>query len=353
MSAPEALLRIGGLTLETSAPGEPDRSGRPGTGPVRLVHDVDLEVRPGEVLGLVGESGSGKSLTMRSVLGLLPPGVRVGAGTVHWDGTDLLASPERTLRGVRGGDVGMVFQDPSQALDPLMRVGDHIVETLRLHDPALSRRAARARAVEALASVGVPDPARRARQYPHEFSGGMKQRAMIAVALANRPRLVIADEPTTALDVTIQAQVLDLLRAARDDLGTAVVLITHDLGLVAEIADRVAVMYAGRVVESGTAASIFAGPSHPYTQGLLASRPHLAARGADLPAIGGQPPLPTSRPSGCAFHPRCPVALPRCAEEVPVLAPSRTGLTACHLAAPDPDAGPDAGPEPAPQGVLR
>ncbi|WP_153337580.1 MULTISPECIES: ABC transporter ATP-binding protein [unclassified Nocardioides] len=326
MSTPAPLLEISGLRLETG----------PANAAVRIVDEVDLAVRPGEVLGLVGESGSGKSLTMRSVLGLLPGGVRVGAGRVGWAGEDLLDASEARLREVRGREVGMVFQDPAQALDPLMRVGDHIVETLRLHDRRLSRREARARAVEALAAVGVPDPERRARQYPHEFSGGMKQRAMIAVALANRPRLVIADEPTTALDVTIQAQVLDLLRAARDDLGTAVVLITHDLGLVAEIADRVAVMYAGRVVETGPVQQLFDDPQHPYTRGLLASRPHLAARGAALPAIAGQPPLPAGRPGGCAFHPRCPLALDVCRTQVPLLelrGPEHHG--ACHLPAPE------------------
>ncbi|NPC97770.1 ABC transporter ATP-binding protein [Nocardioides sp. zg-DK7169] len=326
MTSPDPLLEITGLRLEAGA----------ADAPARLVDGVDLAVAPGEVVGLVGESGSGKSLTMRSVLGLLPSGVRASGGRVGWDGEDLLAASEPRLREVRGGEIGMVYQDPSQALDPLMRVGDHIVETLRLHDPRLSRRAARERAVEALAAVGVPDPARRSRQYPHEFSGGMKQRAMIAVALANRPRLVIADEPTTALDVTIQAQVLDLLRTARDELGTAVVLITHDLGLVAEIADRVAVMYAGSVVEVGPVGELFSDPQHPYTRGLLASRPHLAARGAALPAIAGQPPLPTGRPPGCAFHPRCPLAGDLCVTDAPLLelrGPDHR--TACHVPAPE------------------
>ncbi|WP_122816937.1 ABC transporter ATP-binding protein [Nocardioides pantholopis] len=336
---PEPLLEIRDLRLETG----------PGPDPVRLVDGVDLTIGAGEVLGLVGESGSGKSLTMRSVLGLLPTGVRVGGGEALWDGSDLLAYDEKRLRPVRGGEVGMVFQDPSQALDPLMRVGDHIVETLRLHDRGLSRSAARERAVAALAGVGVPDPARRARQYPHEFSGGMKQRAMIAVALANRPRLLIADEPTTALDVTIQAQILDLLRTARDELGTAVVLITHDLGLVAEIADRVAVMYAGRIVETGPVERIFREPAHPYTRGLLASRPHLAARGTDLPAIGGQPPAPAQRPSGCAFHPRCALTLPECSVQVPTLTIRGAGhLAACHLEAP-----PETTADTTSEGVLR
>ncbi|WP_238010632.1 ABC transporter ATP-binding protein [Dactylosporangium sp. AC04546] len=282
---------------------------------VRLADGVDLTVGAGEIVGLVGESGSGKTVTTTAVFGLAGPGVRVTGGTATLDGADLAGLD---LRKVRGRDVGFVFQDPSTALHPLHRVGDQIAEAAKVHGRRVDVRAA-------LADVGVPDPARRARQYPHELSGGLRQRVAIAMALANRPRLVVADEPTTALDVTVQMQVLRLLDRLRAE-GTATLLITHDLGLVAEIADRVAVMYAGRIVETAAVAELFAAPRHPYTRALLASRPDLRAGRTTLPVIGGAPPSPASRPPGCAFHPRCPVVLPQC----PSVVPSFVDGVACH-----------------------
>jgi oligopeptide/dipeptide ABC transporter ATP-binding protein len=292
-------------------------------GPVRVLDGVSLDVRAGEVLCVVGESGSGKSVLNLAVMGLLPPSARVTRGSIRFDGEDLLAASEARLRSLRGRELAIVFQDPMTALNPVRRVGAQIGDVLRLHDPHQSRAARRERVVELLGHVGVPDAEARARAYPHEFSGGMRQRATIAMAMANRPRLLIADEPTTALDVTIQAQVMEVLAGVRAEVGSSMVLVTHDLGLVAEVADRVAVMYSGRIVEIGDVDEIFHLATHPYTIGLLRSLLHADATSSRAYAIPGQPPAPAERPSGCAFRNRCAVGagLRRCAEEVPALIP--------------------------------
>ncbi|WP_237216852.1 ABC transporter ATP-binding protein, partial [Falsiroseomonas oryziterrae] len=283
--------------LTAAVPGE--------SGAVRLVEDVSLEVRAGETLAVVGESGSGKTVTFTSALGLLPKPGRVIAGEALLEGVDLLRLGQEELRRMRGARIGMVFQDPLTGLNPVFTVGEQIAEVLRAHLP-LTRRAARDRAVELLARVQIPDPARRLDDYPHQFSGGMRQRVLIAMAIALGPRVLVADEPTTALDVTVQAQVLDLLGELRAAEGMAMVLITHDLGVVARQADRVAVMYAGRVVETGTVEQVFAAPRHPYTISLFRSIPDLdSPAGTALAPIAGSPPDPARRPPGCAFAPRC------------------------------------------------
>jgi len=290
-----AAFQLRGLTA--AVPGE--------KGPVRLVEDVSLCVQAGETLAVVGESGSGKTVTFTSALGLLPKPGRVIAGEALLEGVDLLRLRPEALRRMRGARIGMVFQDPLTGLNPVFRVGDQIVEVLRAH-LSIGRREARQRAVELLARVQIPDPGRRVDDYPHQFSGGMRQRVLIAMAISLGPRVLIADEPTTALDVTVQAQVLDLLGDLRDAEGMAMVLITHDLGVVARQADRVAVMYAGRVVETGTVAEVFSAPRHPYTISLFRSIPDIEApAGLMLAAIAGSPPDPARRPTGCAFAPRC------------------------------------------------
>jgi oligopeptide/dipeptide ABC transporter ATP-binding protein len=296
---------------------------------------VSFDVHPGEVFGIVGESGCGKSVTMLAVMGLLPAGrMRVAAGEIRLRGRDLLALAEKEMRALRGRRMAMIFQDPMTSLNPVLRVESQIAEAVRLHRPELGRAAARARVIELLALVDVPDPERRCRQYPHEFSGGMRQRAMIAMAMANEPDLLIADEPTTALDVTIQAQVMDVLARARERTRAAMILVTHDLGLVAESADRVAVMYGGRIVELGGVEDVFARPCHPYTAGLLASRPRLDAAAEALYSIPGQPPAPGERPPGCVFHPRCGLREGRapCIERIPPLDRVAAGhRAACHF----------------------
>ncbi len=272
---------------------------------VRLVEAVSLAVNTGETLAVVGESGSGKTVTFTSALGLLPKPGRVIEGQALFEGTDLLKLTPEALRRVRGARIGMVFQDPLTGLNPVFRVGDQIIEVLRAHLP-IGRREARERAIALLARVQIPDPAKRVDDYPHQFSGGMRQRVLIAMAIALGPRVLIADEPTTALDVTVQAQVLDLLSELRQEEGMAMVLITHDLGVVARQADRVAVMYSGRVVETGTVDEVFRAPRHPYTISLFRSIPDLEApAGVMLSPIAGSPPDPTRRPPGCAFAPRC------------------------------------------------
>jgi oligopeptide/dipeptide ABC transporter ATP-binding protein len=277
-------------------------------GLVQAVRGVDLHVAEGEVLAIVGESGSGKSVTMLSVLGLHPPKRTEVTGRILWRGEDVLATSRERMRQIRGGEIAMVFQDPLTALNPVHTVGRQIIEMVRVHS-GLSKKAARQRAIEMLDSVGIPNAATRVDNFPHEFSGGMRQRAMIAMALSCDPKLVIADEPTTALDVTVQAQVLELLLERTREAGAAMVLITHDLGVVAGLADRVAVMYAGRVVELGTTDELFADPAHPYTIGLLDSLPRVDTElDEELRPIGGQPPSMLNPPSGCAFHPRCPYA---------------------------------------------
>ncbi|GAA2749251.1 MULTISPECIES: ABC transporter ATP-binding protein [Kitasatospora] len=274
-------------------------------GVVRAVRGVDFTVERGRTLGIVGESGSGKSVTSLAVMGL-HRGARIG-GSVRFDGTELIGAPEETVRRLRGRRIAMVFQDALTALHPYFTIGDQIAEAYREHHGA-SRKAARKRAVDVLGDVGIPEPARRAGEYPHEFSGGMRQRAMIALALSCEPDLIIADEPTTALDVTVQAQVLDLLMRLQQDRGLGIVMITHDLGVIARVADDVLVMYGGSAAEQAPADRLFADPRHPYTRGLLDSLPRLDAGDAtELRAIPGSPPSLLAPPAGCAFHPRCPV----------------------------------------------
>jgi len=277
---------------------------------VAAVDDVSLAVRAGETLGLVGESGSGKSVTALSILRLVMPPGRITQGEITFDGRDLLTLEENELRAIRGRRIGFVFQEPMVALNPVYTIGQQIAETLTVHGLAHGP-AARARAIEWLRAARVPDPERRAGEYPHQLSGGLRQRAMIALALCAEPSLVIADEPTTALDVTVQAEILDLLRELRASLGLALLLITHDLGVVAEMADRVAVMYGGRIVEDGPVADVFKTPAHPYTRGLLACLPG-SADGRRLTAIAGTVPSLGQFPPGCAFAPRCVERLPVC-----------------------------------------
>lgn len=301
---------------------------------VRAVDGVSYDLYPGEVLGVVGESGSGKSVTVMSVMGLIPrPPGRIASGEVTYRGQDLLRMSRRQLNRIRGNEIAMVFQDPMSYLNPLMTIGRQISEAITTHHPSVTRADAMNRAVELLDRVGLPNAAGRAHQYPHEFSGGMRQRAIIAMAIANEPKVLIADEPTTALDVTIQAQVLDVLRAAKEAAGASAILITHDLGVIAEMADRVIVMYAGRVVESGPVHQIFDTPSHPYTVGLLASSPRYADTTGALTPIPGQPPSLARLPTGCAFHPRCVLGRDRqlCQSQAPPLEPSAPGMmAACH-----------------------
>lgn len=304
-------------------------------GTVHAVEGVTYDVGPGETLGVVGESGCGKSVTVMAALGLLPsPPGRVVDGEALLEGRDLLRLSPKDLRAVRGKEIAMVFQDPMTSLHPAYTVGDQVAEAVGAHDARRSGRAAWARAVELLELVGVPDAGARARSYPHQWSGGMRQRAMIAMAIAHRPKVLIADEPTTALDVTVQAQVLDVLRQVQQETSSAIVLITHDLGVIAEMADRVVVMYAGRVVETGDTTTIFRTPRHPYTRGLLACLPRLEHEGQPLPAIPGSPPNLVDPPTGCAFHPRCGLrqGRTRCVVEVPVLADVGEGhRAACHF----------------------
>ena len=304
-------------------------------GVVHAVDHVSYDLYPGETLGVVGESGSGKSVTVLSVLGLIPqPPGRIVGGEVIFEGRDLLKLSDRELRKVRGKDVAMIFQDPMTSLNPVLRVGYQIAEALLSHDRQLSDGAARRRSVELLEGVGVPNAEERFDSYPHEYSGGMRQRAMIAMAMANKPKVLIADEPTTALDVTIQAQVLEVLASAQRETNAATILITHDLGLIAEMADRVVVMYGGKVVEVGDVTSIFHAPRHPYTLGLMASLPRLDLDLERLSPIPGQPPSLITLPPGCSFHPRCRVARGReqCRTEVPPLYETGAGhRSACHF----------------------
>ncbi len=291
-------------------------------GPVKPVDDVTFHVNPGEVLGLVGESGCGKSTTALSLMRLVPQGTRI-SGDVTFEGQDLLAKTPAQMRRLRGKDVSMIFQEPMTALDPAFTIGSQIIETIRAHVD-LSNSDAEHQAVDALQRVGIANPGRRIHDYPHQFSGGMRQRVMIAMALVLKPRLLIADEPTSALDVTIQAQILDLLAQLKDELNMSIILITHSLGVVYEIADRVAVMYAGEIVETGAVKEIFDQPQHPYTQGLLRSMPDLATNDGDLHVIPGRVPELTELPRGCRFAPRCANRIAHCTEEHPTLAWSET-----------------------------
>ena len=288
-------------------------------GVVRAVRGVSFAVDAGRTLGIVGESGSGKTVLTQTLLGLTPGGEV--SGRAWFDGTDLIGLTDEQLRRVRGAQIAVIFQDPLTSLHPLYRVGWQIAELIRAHDRSVSRAAAAERAVELLARVGIPQPRQRARDYPHQFSGGMRQRAMIAMALALSPKLIIADEPTTALDATVQAQILDLLMRLQRDSGTALILITHDLGVVADIADDVLVMYAGRAAEVAGKRDIFYRPHHPYTKGLLESIPNSSAGAGRLRPITGQPPSLINLPSGCAFHPRCAYVMDRCLTDEPALTP--------------------------------
>lgn len=287
-------------------------------GEVHAVNDVSFSLRPGELLGVVGESGSGKSVTMMSLLGLLPsPPAEVRRGSVQFDGKDLLHVSPETLRSVRGCKIGFVFQDPMTSLNPVYNVGFQIMEPLRKH-MGMSKKQAALRSQELLELVGIPDAKQRLSDYPHQFSGGMRQRVMIAIALACDPQVLIADEPTTALDVTIQAQILELMKDLRDKLGMAVIWITHDLGVIAGIADRVIVMYGGQVVEHAPVNELFSNPQHPYTRALLKTIPTIhGERAPRLTIIEGQPPIMTGAPNACTFRDRCDVAFGRCARENP------------------------------------
>ncbi len=295
-------------------------------GEVQAVRGIDLDVRAGEIVGVVGESGSGKSVTFLGLMGLLPKSARISGSAVVGGKTELVGASKSTMRDVRGKRVSMIFQDPLSALNPTHRIGAQIVEMLQAHQD-LSKKQAMVRAIELLDMVGIPQPDQRARQYPHEFSGGMRQRVMIAMGIANDPEVLIADEPTTALDVTVQAQILEVMQRIQAELGTAIVLITHDLGVVARVASRVQVMYAGRAVERASVDDMFAKPAHPYTVGLMRSIPALG--GARLVPIAGSPPNMLQPPPGCAFAPRCEFATDVCVHDMPTLQPFGESETAC------------------------
>lgn len=308
-------------------------------GSVYAVNGVTLSVAAGETLGLVGESGSGKSVTSLAIMGLLPkPAARIVAGSIRFDQMELTHLGSSRLRRLRGNDISMVFQDPMSNLNPVLTIGEQVTETIRAHN-AVSRREARDRAVTILRSVGIPRAEELLGRYPHQFSGGMRQRVLIAIALAPRPRLLIADEPTTALDVTVQAQVLELLKAMKADYGTALILISHDLGIMARMAERVAVMYAGLVLESAPAARLLKQPRHPYTVGLLDAAPRLTDDHRVLLPIEGSPPNMERLPAGCPFAPRCKWALPECWESMPPLmeVDASHHLLACHNPVTEPE----------------
>ena len=304
-----------------------------GAGTARAVDGVSFSIGAGETLGIVGESGCGKSVTALSILRLIQQPGRIESGSkIVFEGKDLLQLDDAGIRQIRGNRIAMIFQEPMTALNPVFTVGDQIAEVVRVHSKA-SRRAAWDRAVEMLTIVGIPAPAERARQYPHQLSGGMRQRVLIAMALVMSPALVIADEPTTALDVTIQAQILELLAELQQRLGTSIVMITHDLGVIAEVASRVLVMYGGEVVEEARVETLFAEPHHPYTEGLLHAMPRVGRRQERLAVIPGNVPPPTAWPSGCRFRDRCPYAWDRCEREHPPLYQIGAGHTSrCHLA---------------------
>jgi oligopeptide/dipeptide ABC transporter ATP-binding protein len=320
----EPVLTVEGLV--TSFPGGDG-------GRLTVVDGIDLALEEGEVLALVGESGCGKSMTAFSIMRLVPKPGRIGPGSIRLCGRDVLSLPVTEMRSVRGSDVAMIFQEPMTSLNPVQTVGSQVVEAIRLHE-RVSVGDARRRTAELFERVGIPDPSARLDAYPHELSGGLKQRVMIAMALSLRPRLLIADEPTTALDVTIQAQILELMRELQRELGTAILLITHDLGVVNELSDRIAVMYAGRIVEEATRKTLLSAPRHPYTQGLLRSIPSLARAGERLAEIEGVVPAASEWPAGCRFSTRCPVVEDRCRSESPgpfAFAPDHRGF--CHVAA--------------------
>ena len=302
-------------------------------GIVKAVDGVNFTVEKGQTLGIVGESGCGKSVTNLTIMGLNPRQNTVSSGQALWKGDDLLRMKPRELRDIRGNDISMIFQDPMTSLNPVHSIGKQLVEAIQLHRD-VTKRVARARALELLKAVGIPRAEARIDDYPHQFSGGMRQRVMIAMALINDPDLLIADEPTTALDVTTQAQILSLMKRLQEDFGSAIILVTHDLGVIAEIADDVLVMYAAQVVEQAEVHDLFNRPQHPYTWGLMGSLPRLDADVERLTQIPGQPPSLLRPPSGCRFHPRCPYVMEVCKTKVPALVPTQKDpdhLQACHL----------------------
>ena len=307
---------------------------RTANGPIAAVDGVSIGVAKGKTLGIVGESGCGKSMLSLSIMGLVPQPGKIADGRIMFEGQDLLKLPPAAMRDIRGNRIAMIFQEPMTSLNPVFTVGDQITEAMRAHDRVTSSAALKAKAIAALTRVRIPSPERRFDEYPHQMSGGMRQRVMIAMALACEPDLLIADEPTTALDVTVQAQILDLLRDLQAQTGMAIILITHDLGVVAEMADEVAVMYAGKVVERASGTDIFDDPQHPYTLGLLGSIPKIEESHDRLLAIEGAVPAPFALPSGCRFHPRCVFAMPECGSVVPELRDLGNGHLASCLRAP-------------------
>jgi len=303
------LLELKNLTVEFPSP----------AGPVAAVREISLSLAAGQTLALVGESGSGKSVTSLAIMGLLPPQARL-SGSVLFQNRELTSARPAELQQLRGAQMAMIFQEPMTALNPVMRIGDQVAEAVLAHHRDISKSEARKRAIEALREVAIPSPERRWSDYPHQLSGGQRQRVMIAMAIVNRPALLIADEPTTALDVTVQAQILELLADLRKRLGLAMLFVSHDLAVVGRVSDRISVMYAGRIVESGPAREIFEHPAHPYTRGLLASIPTLKTnRHEPLKAIEGMVPSPGALPSGCSFAPRCPLCIPQCEAAMPAL----------------------------------
>ncbi|WP_054311574.1 ABC transporter ATP-binding protein [Mesorhizobium sp. 1M-11] len=324
MSTP--LLQVHDLRVEYASP----------RGLVRAVAGVSLSLDRNRILGLVGESGCGKSTVGQALLGLIQPPGRIAGGDIRFENRSLVGLPEREMRRLRGNRLSMIFQDPTATLNPVMTIGDQIAELFRWHRPRMRRKEVQTRVTELLERVGIVDADRRSRAYPHELSGGMRQRVVIACALALDPALIVADEPTTALDVTVQAQILDLIRGLQAEHGTAVILVSHDLGVIAETCDDVAVMYAGRIVESGPTAEVLARPRHPYTAGLIASRPSITAPDQVVRPIPGTVPDLANPPVGCPFHPRCVRAVAGCREGIPALSPTREEprhAVACPLAA--------------------
>jgi peptide/nickel transport system ATP-binding protein len=305
-------------------------------GALVAIDDVSLSIAPGEVLGVVGESGAGKSVTGAAIIGLIEPPGRIAGGEILLEGRRIDNLPYEAMRTIRGRKIGAIFQDPLTSLNPLYTVGRQLIETIQTH-LGLDDKAARDRAVALLESTGIPGAAQRIDHYPHQFSGGMRQRVVIALALAAEPRLIVADEPTTALDVSIQAQIISLIKRLCKEQGTAVMLVTHDMGVIAETADRVAVMYAGRIAEMGPVADVIHRPQHPYTVGLMGSIPSIGEDRARLAQIDGAMPRLNAIPKGCAFNPRCPRVMPRCREERPELAPAGQTLAACWLHAQTPE----------------